>query len=122
VVRIAGIDLKKSKSAKYALTQIYGIGLSSAQSILIKANIQLNGKLSELTDENISEIREILEKEYLVESDLKKKIRINIKRLSEINCWRGKRHRLELPLRGQRTKTNARSKRRSKKTVVGKKK
>jgi small subunit ribosomal protein S13 len=122
VVRIAGIDLPKTKKIEYALTKIYGIGLVSAQSILIKAKIDLNIRTKELTDTNVSVIREILESEYLVESDLKRKTSLNIKRLSEINCLRGKRHRQQLPLRGQRTRTNARSKRGSKKTVAGKKK
>jgi small subunit ribosomal protein S13 len=122
VVRIAGIDLPKTKKVEYALTKIYGIGLVSAQSILIKAKIDLNIKTNELTDTNVSVIRGILESEYLVESDLKRKTSLNIKRLSEINCLRGKRHRQQLPLRGQRTRTNARSRRGSKKTVAGKKK
>lgn len=122
MVRIAGIDLPKTKKVEYALTKIYGIGLVSAQSILIKAKIDLNIKTNELTDTNVSVIRGILESEYLVESDLKRKTSLNIKRLSEINCLRGKRHRQQLPLRGQRTRTNARSRRGSKKTVAGKKK
>jgi small subunit ribosomal protein S13 len=122
VVRIAGIDLPKTKRVEYALTQIYGIGIVSAQSILIKANIDFDMRTNELTDENVSSIRQILEDEFLVESDLKRKISLDIKRLSEINCVRGQRHRKQLPLRGQRTRTNARTRRGSKKTVAGKKK
>jgi small subunit ribosomal protein S13 len=122
VVRIAGIDLPKTKRIEYALTKIYGIGLSSSQNILKKANVDLNARTNELSDENIISIREILESKHLVESELKRKINLNIKRLSEINCYRGKRHREQLPLRGQRTRTNARTRRGSKKTVAGKKK
>ncbi len=122
MVRIAGIDLPKTKRIEYALTKIYGIGVMSARSILEKANIDINIRTSELTDENVSSIREILESEYIVESDLKRQISLSIKRLGEINCYRGKRHRLQLPLRGQRTRTNARTRRGSKKTVAAKKK
>ena len=122
MVRIAGIDLQKTKKIEYALTKIYGIGLVSARAILIKANIKRDIRTNELTDINVSTIREILENDYLVESNLKRKITLDIKRFSEINCLRGKRHRLQLPLRGQRTKTNARARRGSKKTVAGKKK
>ena len=122
MVRIAGIDLPKTKRLEYALTKIYGIGLSSSQNILKKANVDLNTRTNELSDENIISIREILQSKHLVESELKRKINLNIKRLSEINCYRGKRHREQLPLRGQRTRTNARTRRGSKKTVAGKKK
>lgn len=122
MVRIAGIDLPKTKRIEYALTKIYGIGVVSSQKILAKANIDFNIRTNNLTDENVSSIREILESEYLVESDLRRKVSLNIKRLSEINCYRGKRHRLQLPLRGQRTRTNARTRRGSKKTVAAKKK
>lgn len=122
MVRIAGIDLPKTKRVEYALTKIYGIGIVSAQAILLKAKIDLNTRTTDLTDANISLIREILESDYLVESDLKRKTSLEIKRLSEINCVRGIRHRKQLPLRGQRTRTNARTRRGSKKTVAGKKK
>lgn len=122
MVRIAGIDLPRAKRIEYALTKIYGIGIVSSKNILTKANIDTNIRTLDLTDENVSLIREILEAEYIVESDLRRKVSLNIKRLSEINCLRGKRHRLQLPLRGQRTRTNARTRRGSKKTVAGKKK
>jgi small subunit ribosomal protein S13 len=122
VVRIAGIDLPRGKRVEYALTKIYGIGIVSSQTILSKANIDLNIRTIDLTDQHVSSIREILEADYIVESDLRRKVSLNIKRLSEINCLRGKRHRLQLPLRGQRTRTNARTRRGSKKTVAGKKK
>ena len=122
MVRIAGIDLPRTKRIEYALTKIFGIGIISAQEILEKANIDPNIRTNELTDENVSKIREIIEADYQVESDLRRKVSLNIKRLSEINCVRGRRHRQQLPLRGQRTRTNARSRRGSKKTVAGKKK
>ena len=122
MVRIAGIDLPATKRIEYALTKIFGIGLVSSQEILERADIDAYTRTKDLTDENIISIREILEASYLVESDLKRKVSLNIKRLSEINCTRGRRHRAQLPLRGQRTRTNARSRRGSKKTVAGKKK
>jgi small subunit ribosomal protein S13 len=122
MVRIAGIDLPRVKRVEYSLTKIYGIGVASAREILTKANINFDIRTNELTDENVSMIREILEEDYMVESDLKRKISLNIKRLSEINCFRGKRHRQQLPLRGQRTRTNARTRRGLKKTVAAKKK
>lgn len=122
MVRIAGIDLKKTKKIEYALTEIYGIGLVSAQAILNKVKINPNIRTNNLTDDNVSAIREILENNYIIENDLKRKISLNIKNFSEINCFRGNRHRQQLPLRGQRTKTNARAKRGLKKTVAGKKK
>ena len=122
MVRIAGINLPRTKRLEYALTKIFGIGVISANEILTKANIDPNIRTNELTDENVSKIREIIETDYQVESDLRRKVSLNIKRLSEINCTRGKRHRQQLPLRGQRTRTNARSRRGAKKTVAGKKK
>lgn len=122
MVRIAGIDLPKNKQIEYGLTKIYGIGIVSSQNILNKAKINFNILPNDLSDENISSIREILESEYFVESDLRRKINMNIKRLSEINCTRGRRHRQQLPLRGQRTRTNARTRRGSKKTVATQKK
>ena len=121
MVRIAGIDLPRTKRIEYALTKIFGIGIVSAQEILEKANIDPNIRTNDLTDENVSKIREVIEADYEVESNLRRKVSLNIKRLSEINCIRGRRHRQQLPLRGQRTRTNARSRRGSKKTVAGKK-
>jgi small subunit ribosomal protein S13 len=122
VVRIAGIDLPRTKRVEYALTSIYGIGLTSAQTIIEKANIDPNIRVNELTDESISKMREVIESEFSVEGDLRRSQTLTIKRLSEINCVRGRRHRQLLPLRGQRTRTNARTRRGSKKTVAGKKK
>ena len=111
MVRIAGIDLHRTKRIEYALTKIFGIGIISAQEILEKASIDPNIRTNDLTDENVSKIREVIEANYQVESDLRRKVSLNIKRLSEINCVRGRRHRQQLPLRGQRTRTNARSRR-----------
>ena len=122
MVRIAGIDLPRAKRIEYALTKIYGIGVISSQEILSKADIDPNTRTNELSDENVSQIRQILEKDYRVEGDLRRETSLNIKRLSEINCNRGRRHRQMLPLRGQRTRTNARARRGPKKTVAGKKK
>jgi small subunit ribosomal protein S13 len=122
VVRIAGIDLPRTKRIEYALTKIYGIGVVSSQNILRKANIDTNLRTNDLSDSDVMKIRDILETEYLVESDLKRKVNQSIKRLSEINCVRGRRHRENLPLRGQRTRTNARTRRGAKKTIAGKKK
>lgn len=122
MVRIAGIDLPRLKRIEYSLTKIYGIGVANSRQILTKANINFDLRTNQLTDEHVSTIREILENEYIVESELKRKISLNIKRLLEINCFRGKRHRQQLPLRGQRTRTNARTRRGLKKTVAAKKK
>jgi len=122
VVRIAGIDLPRAKRIEYALTKIYGIGVISSQEILSKAEIDPNIRTNELSDENVSQIRQILESDYRVEGDLRRETSLNIKRLSEINCIRGQRHRKMLPLRGQRTRTNARARRGAKKTVASKKK
>ena len=122
MVRIAGIDLPATKRIEYALTKIYGIGLVSSNEILERTAIDINTRTKDLTDEQVASIREVLEASYLVESDLKRKVSLNIKRLSEINCTRGRRHRTQLPVRGQRTRTNARARRGAKKTVAGKKK
>jgi len=122
MVRIAGIDLPRLKRIEYSLTKIYGIGVANSRKILTKANINFDLRTNQLTDEHVSLIREILENEYIVESELKRKISLNIKRLLEINSFRGRRHRQQLPLRGQRTRTNARTRRGLKKTVAAKKK
>jgi small subunit ribosomal protein S13 len=122
VVRIAGIDLPRGKRIEYGLTKIFGIGLISSQQILKTANVDPNTRTNELSDEQVSGIREVIEGGYQVEGDLRRSVSLNIKRLSEVNCVRGQRHRKSLPLRGQRTRTNARARRGSKKTVAGKKK
>ena len=122
MVRIAGIDLPRAKRVEYALTKIYGIGVISSQEILTKANVDPNARTNDLTDENVSSIRQVIESEYKVEGDLRRETSLNIKRLSEINCNRGRRHRQMLPLRGQRTKNNSRTRKGKRKTVANKKK
>ena len=123
MVRLIGVDLPKNKRIAYALTYIHGIGLGSAKKILKLANIGSDIRTDDLTTEQTIALREALEMTDLkLEGDLRRFNGLNIKRLSEINCYRGKRHRENLPVRGQRTRTNARSRRGSKKTVTGKKK
>ena len=122
MARIAGVDLPKNKRIEIGLTYIYGIGLSHSQEILYKANINENTLIKNLQDEQIIAIRNILNNEYQIEGDLRRLESINIKRLMEINSYRGKRHKTGLPLRGQRTRTNGRTRRGSKKTMAGKKK
>ncbi len=122
MARIAGVDLPRNKRIEIGLTYIYGIGLSSSQTILSKANVDANIRCKDLSDQDISIIREIIDREYQVEGAARRIESVNIKRLMEINCIRGRRHRVGLPLRGQRTRTNARTRRGSKKTVAGKKK
>ena len=122
MARIAGVDLPKNKRIEIALTYIYGIGLSSSQKILNKININPNTKISDLQDQEIVKLRSILDAEYRIEGDLRRFETLNIKRLMEINSYRGKRHRIGLPLRGQRTRTNARTRKEKKKTMANKKK
>jgi small subunit ribosomal protein S13 len=123
MVRLVGVDLPKNKRIAYALTYIHGIGLSSAKKIIEIANISSETRINDLTTEETVALREILENSDLkLEGDLRRFNGLNIKRLNEINCHRGKRHRNSLPVRGQRTRTNARSRRGAKKTVTGKKK
>jgi small subunit ribosomal protein S13 len=123
MVRLVGVDLPRNKRIGYALTYIHGIGLTSAKKIVELANISLEKRTDELTTEEVVALRQTLEESDLkLEGDLRRFNGLNIKRLNEINCHRGKRHRNNLPVRGQRTRTNARSRRGSKKTVTGKKK
>ena len=123
MVRLLGIDLPKNKRIEYALTYIHGIGLSTAQKIVSLANISSETRTDDITTEQSVLLRNILENfESNLEGDLRRFNGLNIKRLNEINCHRGKRHRNSLPVRGQRTRTNARSRRGAKKTVTGKKK
>jgi small subunit ribosomal protein S13 len=123
MVRLVGVDLPRNKRIAYALTYIHGIGLTSAKKFVELANINLETRTSDLTTEEVVALRQILEESDLkLEGDLRRFNGLNIKRLNEINCHRGKRHRNNLPVRGQRTRTNARSRRGSKKTVAGKKK
>lgn len=122
MARISGIDLPKNKRIEIALTYIYGIGLSYSKKILKKIQVDPNQRVINLSDNDITNIRNILDNEYTLEGDLRRLESMNIKRLMEINCYKGKRHRLGLPLRGQRTRTNARTRRGTKKTMAGKKK
>lgn len=123
MVRLIGVDLPNNKKVVYALTAIHGIGLTSAKNIIELANIDSETRISDLTTEQTISLRNIVENTNLkLEGDLRRFNGLNIKRLNEINCHRGKRHRNSLPVRGQRTRTNARTRRGSKKTVTGKKK
>ena len=122
MARIEGIDLPKNKRIEIGLTYIYGIGNSRSKEILQKIQLDKNIKVKNLNDEQIIAIRNILSKEYELEGDLRRSETMNIKRLMEISSYKGRRHRLKLPLRGQRTRTNARTGRGSKKTIAGKKK
>ncbi len=123
MVRLVGVDLPKNKRIEYALTYIHGIGLTSAKKIIQIANINAEKRTTDLTTEETIALRQALEQSDLkFEGDLRRFNGLNIKRLNEINCYRGKRHRSSLPVRGQRTRTNARSRRGSKKTVTSGKK
>jgi small subunit ribosomal protein S13 len=122
MARIAGVELPRNKRTFIALTYIYGIGRSSALKILEKAGVDPMKKIGELTDEEISKIRDIINTEYKVEGALRAEVQMNIKRLMDIGCYRGLRHRRGLPVRGQRTRTNARTRKGKRKTVPGKKK
>jgi small subunit ribosomal protein S13 len=123
MVRLVGVDLPRNKRISYALTYIHGIGITSAKKIIEVTNISPETRTNDLTTEETIALREVLENiDLKLEGDLRRFNGLNIKRLNEINCHRGKRHRNSLPVRGQRTRTNARSKRGSKKTVTGKKK
>ncbi|PHN04546.1 30S ribosomal protein S13 [Flavilitoribacter nigricans] len=122
MARIAGVDLPRNKRGVISLTYIFGIGSSSAQEILAKAGIDENLKVEEWTDENVREISRIITDEFTVEGELRSEVQLNIKRLMDIGCYRGLRHRRGLPLRGQRTQTNARTRKGKRKTVANKKK
>ncbi len=117
MARIAGVDLPREKRVEIGLTYIFGLGRSKANEILKKTAVNPDTRVRDLTDDEISRLREIIDKEYKVEGDLRREISLNIKRLIEIGCYRGRRHRQGLPLRGQRTKTNARTRKGPKKTV-----
>ena len=121
-IRIVGVDLPQNKRGEIALTYIYGIGRSSAARILDAAGVDRNIKVQDWTDEQAAAIREQISSGYKVEGDLRSETQLNIKRLMDIGCYRGIRHRIGLPLRGQRTKNNARTRKGKRKTVAGKKK
>ena len=122
MARIAGVDLPREKRVEIGLTYIYGIGRASANKILEAANLNPDTRVRELTDDEVKRLAEIIDKDYMVEGDLRREIALNIKRLQEIGCYRGIRHRKGLPVRGQKTKTNARTRKGPKRTVANKKK
>ena len=122
MARIAGIDIPREKRVEIALTYIYGIGRSASNTILSNAGINKDTRVRDLTEDEISKIREIIDKTQKVEGDLRREVALNIKRLGEIGCYRGIRHRRGLPVRGQKTKTNARTRKGPRRTVANKKK
>jgi small subunit ribosomal protein S13 len=122
LARIAGVDLPRNKRAEIGLTYIFGIGKTTSREILAKAGIDVNKKVGELNDEEVASIRAIIQSDYKVEGAMRSEVQMNIKRLMDIGCYRGLRHRKGLPTRGQRTRTNARTRKGKRKTVAGKKK
>lgn len=119
MARIAGVDLPRDKRAEIGLTYIYGIGRSRSGEILRKAGVDPDTRVRDLTELEIAALREVIDREYQVEGDLRRELQMNIRRLLDIGCYRGLRHRRNLPVRGQRTRTNARTRRGSRKTVPG---
>ncbi|MBQ5447206.1 MAG: 30S ribosomal protein S13 [Lachnospiraceae bacterium] len=122
MARISGVDLPREKRVEIGLTYIYGIGRVSATRILAEANVNPDTRVRDLTDDEVKRISEVIDNSQVVEGDLRREIAMNIKRLQEIGCYRGKRHRQGLPVRGQKTKTNARTRKGPKRTVANKKK
>ena len=122
MARIAGVDVPADKQVQFSLPYIYGIGRKTARDILAQTNIEPDRKVRDLTDEELVRLRGVIESEHMVEGDLRRDVRQNIQRLIEINCYRGARHRRGLPVRGQRTKTNARTRRGAKRVVSGNRK
>ena len=122
MARIAGVDIPNNKRVEIALTYIYGIGRKSAIDILAKTGINPDTRAKDLTEEEVAKLRDEIENSYTVEGDLRRDVALNIKRMVEINCYRGIRHRKGLPVRGQRTKTNARTRKGPAKTIANKKK
>lgn len=122
MARIAGVDVPRNKKINISIRYVYGIGASSGASILAKANVNPDTRTRDLTEEEVARIREVLDCEYVVEGDLRREIQLNIKRLMDIGCYRGLRHRKGMPLRGQRTRTNARTRRGRKGQAIGIKK
>ncbi len=121
MARIAGVDIPRDKRIEISLTYIYGIGPTRSKEILDTAGVDPNTRVKDLADEEVIRLRETIDRNYLVEGDLRREVGLNIKRLQEIGCYRGLRHRRNLPARGQRTRTNARTKRGTRRTVAGKK-
>ena len=122
MARIAGVDIPREKRVEVALTYVYGIGLSSSQKILKQTSINPDTRVRDLTEDQVNRLREVIDRTFKVEGDLRREVALNIKRLIEIGSYRGMRHRRNLPVRGQRTKTNARQRRGPKKTVGARKK
>ena len=122
MARISGVDLPKDKRIEIGLTYVFGIGLTSAKKILQETGINPDKRVKDLTEEEEAQLRECIDKSYIVEGDLRRDVALNIKRLTEIGCYRGTRHRRGLPVRGQRSKTNARTRKGPKHTIANKKK
>ena len=121
MARIAGVDIPRDERIEIALTRLYGIGVTLSRRILSRTHVNPNARVKELTEEEVNRLREVIDREYTVEGDLRREVNLNIKRLIEIGCYRGLRHRRNLPVRGQRTRTNARTRKGPRKTVAGKK-
>lgn len=119
MARIAGVDIPRNKQVGTSLTYIYGIGPSASKNILAEADVNPNTRVRDLSEAEVTRLRQAIDKDYIVEGDLRREVALNIKRLSEIGCYRGLRHRRHLPVHGQRTKTNARTRKGPKKTVAG---
>lgn len=119
MARIAGVDIPRNKRVEVSLTYIYGIGLSRSQEILEKSEIDPDTRVRDLSEAEVTRLRQLIDQNYTVEGDLRREVAMNIKRLTEIGCYRGLRHRRHLPVRGQRTRTNARTRKGPKKTVAG---
>ncbi len=122
MARIAGVDIPREKRVEISLCYIFGIGLTTSRKILERTRINPDTRVKNLTEEEVNRLREVIDREHRVEGDLRREVDLNIKRLIEIGCYRGMRHRRNLPVRGQRTRTNARTRRGPKRTVAGKKK
>ncbi|CAN5760738.1 30S ribosomal protein S13 [soil metagenome] len=122
MARIAGVDLPRDKRIEIGLTYIYGVGLSRSHQILEKTGVNPDTRVKDLEDADVIKLRETVEGDYLIEGDLRRQVNLNIKRLMDIGCYRGRRHRVGLPVRGQRTRTNSRTRRSGKRTIAGKKK
>ena len=121
MARIAGVDIPKEKRGEISLTYIYGIGRNRSNEILSKANVDINKKVKDWQDDELQKIRKIISDDYVIEGELRSEVQLNIKRLTDIGCFRGIRHRLGLPLRGQKTKNNSRTRKGKRKTVANKK-
>jgi small subunit ribosomal protein S13 len=122
MARIAGVDIPREKRVEIALTYLYGIGLTTSQKLLARTGINPDTRVNQLTDDEVTRLRDVIEKEMVVEGDLRREVAMNIKRMIDINCYRGIRHRRGMPVHGQRTKTNARTRRGPRRAVAGKKK